>query len=245
MKMSLRTLLKKSPLRYAYNRIKLLLVNTSQSNEGLILKAITKNCPKTFIEFGFHPAQYNCIKLSDFVGLLIDADSDTVKLAKALLPKRIEVMNVFLTLANLDVVINKFTKLGVLSVDIDGNDYWILEGLMPTKPNVIAVEYNASLGLNSITVPYDPAFERNANHCTGWYHGASITALVKLCARYGYKLVAVSTSGGNAFFTPEANELPSLDPVTAYRENSLRNRWSKTTASEQWEKIKDLPYVTI
>ena len=36
-------------------------------------------------------------------------------------------------------------KLGVLSVDIDGNDYWILKKLLiHFKPEIICVEYNAS-----------------------------------------------------------------------------------------------------
>jgi hypothetical protein len=221
------------------------LVTTSQSDESQILKRIAVNCPKTFVEFGFHPTEYNCIDLKEFKGLLVDGDKETVKLANSLLSKQIEALNVFVTLENINIITDRFPQLGVLSIDIDSNDYWILEALLPIGPHVIAVEYNASFGLNSITVPYDPDFERHAKHSSGWYHGASIIALTKLCERYGYKLVAVASAGGNAFFAQTASGLPALDPLTAYRENSLRNRWSKTTASEQWARIKDMAYVTV
>jgi len=76
-----------------------------------------------------------------------------------------------------------------------------------------------------------------------WYHGASITALHALCARSGYRLVAVSDSGINLFFMRDAAR--SLEPSEAYRENRLRNGWSNTTAPQQWQTICDLPFVTV
>lgn len=76
----------------------------------------------------------------------------------------------------------------MLSVDVDGNDYWFLKALLPARPAVVVVEYNASFGLNPVTVPYEPAFDRMAKHDSGWYHGASITALTKLCKTHGYKM---------------------------------------------------------
>jgi hypothetical protein len=107
----------------------------------------------------------------------------------------------------------------------------------------VIVEYNASLGLRPLTVPYDRTFERHAKHPSGWYHGASITALHTLCARSGYRLVAVSDSGVNVFFMREAAR--SLEPSEAYRQNRLRNGWSSTTAPQQWQTICDLPFVTV
>ncbi|TJV02424.1 MAG: hypothetical protein E5Y18_27835, partial [Mesorhizobium sp.] len=59
----------------------------------------------------------------------------------------------------------------------------------------------------------------------------------------GYKLVAVSAAGGNAFFLPQDSAVTDLEPVTAYRESSLRNQWSNTTAKDQWERIKHMPFV--
>ena len=243
MQSRLLALLKRTPARYFYHRLKAMRGGAPQSDESVLLASLAVDCPRTFVEFGFHPSEYNCIGLEGFAGLLVDGDPSTVRLARAILPKRVEARQSFITLENIDSIARHFPQIGVLSVDVDGNDYWFLEALLPTRPSVIVVEYNASFGLHPVTVPYDPAFERHARHPSGWYHGASITALARLCARHGYKLVAVSEAGGNAFFVPAGSARPALDPATAYRENALRNRWSHTTASEQWAQIEHMPYV--
>jgi hypothetical protein len=63
------------------------------------------------------------------------------------------------------------------------------------------IEYNPSFGPSaSITVVYDPDFERFAKHPTGYYHGASLTALTKLAQEKGYILAGCDSSGTNAFF---------------------------------------------
>jgi len=243
---SIFTFLKRTPLWYAYYRAKAFCFANSQSDESAILRSLAVNCPKTFVEFGFHPNEYNCIGLADFDGLLIDGDSSTVSLARRVLPRRIQVENVFLTRDNAERTCNRFKNIGVLSIDIDGNDYWMAETLLPLRPAILAIEYNASFGTRPITVPYDPEFERHAKHPSGWYHGASLEALARLCRRWEYKLVAVSSGGLNAFFAPGSRaDLLALDPSTAYRENLLRNRWSGKTASEQWETIKGMPYIDV
>jgi hypothetical protein len=58
-------------------------------------------------------------------------------------------------------------------------------------------------------------------------------------------LAAVAEAGANAFFVRQENPLPALDPAVAYRENELRNQWSKTTAAEQWSRIRHLPFVEV
>jgi len=245
MKSGFYKLLKKTPARYLYHLIKAMRGGASQSDEAAILFNIARDCPKTFLEFGFHPTEYNCIGLMDFSGLLVDGDSDTVRLARAILPKRIEARQQFLTLDNLRSLTASNIELGVLSIDVDGNDYWFLEALLPTQPHVIAVEYNASFLSAPLTVPYDPGFERHNKHPTGWYHGASLTALAKLCDKHGFKLVAVAEAGANAFFVRHENSMAPIDPVIAYRENRLRNEWSRTTAMEQWSRIEHLPFVEV
>lgn len=238
-------LLRRTPARYLYNRLKMLRRRGGQSDEADILKRLAGSCPRTFTEFGFHPTEFNCIALDDWAGLLIDGDVGTVELARALLPKRIHVEHRFLTLENLDSVATYHSELGVLSIDVDGNDYWFLEALLPRRPHVVCVEYNASFGQEAITVPYDPAFDRHAKDPSGWYHGASLLAVSRLCARSGFKLVAVSKAGGNAFFVREESESPALSSTAAYRESTLRNNWSHTTAADQWARIRHLPFVTV
>ena len=91
-----------------------------------------KNSVKTFTEFGFHPIEFNCIELArrpDWSGLLIDGTTRQVEDARALWPSRIELVQKFLTLDNLDFIRKKFPKVGVLSIDVDGNDFWFLKAL--------------------------------------------------------------------------------------------------------------------
>jgi hypothetical protein len=215
-----------------------------QSDEAQIISELARAAPRTFVEFGFHPAEFNCAMLARdpaWRGLLIDGNSQIVADARALLPERIEVIQAFLTLENLDLVASKFPEIGVLSIDVDGNDYWFLEKLIAAGPSVICVEYNASLGLEPITVPYDPEFDRNKKHPQGWYHGASLTALAGLCARFGYGLAAISQAGGNAFFTTTGG----LDPAAAWKPSSFRDRYSGLDQPAQWKAIRDMPYVRV
>jgi len=215
-----------------------------QSNENEIVARLAADAPKTFVEFGFHPAEFNCLPLArrnDWQGLLVDADPYMVADVGFFFSKRIRATTCFLTLDNLDLIRNTFDKLGVLSIDVDGNDYWFLKGLLDLHPAVICVEYNASFGLEPVTVPYDPLFDRHRKHPSGWYHGASITALAELAATADYGLAAVSEAGVNAFFTKDGR----LDPKEAWRPNRVRDQWSGSTQAEQWQSVRELPLESV
>lgn len=216
-----------------------------QSDEADIIERLSIDAPKTFVEFGFHPIEFNCIKLArspDWRGLLIDGSERQVSDARALFPDRIGVHCAFLTLEKLDLVKHAFPEIGVLSIDVDGNDYWFLKELLPCRPRVISVEYNSTFGLEPVTIPYDPSFDRNKSHPRGWYHGASLTALAKLCSSFGYGLGAVSSNGINAFFV----EGGTLDAKQVWLPNSERQRLSGGIAhAQQWESVKALPLVSV
>jgi hypothetical protein len=242
----LKAALRDTPVKPIYRYFKRTLIGRgrSQSNEGEILKQLigTENPPPTFIEFGFHPEEFNCIDLMGrFQGLLVDGSAQSVATANAEFPEGIKAVASFLTLENLDFIRSYFPNLGILSVDVDGNDYWFLEALIGLKPPIIVVEYNATMGTRSISVPYDETFDRHRKHASGWYHGASITALCKLARKHGYGLAAVSDAGLNLFFTRTG----TLDPVASWRPNTLRAKWSNKTVEEQWDTIKHLDYVEV
>jgi hypothetical protein len=227
-------------------------VARSQSNEAEILARLIEqlDAPRSFLEFGFSPSELNCASLLHTCrGLLVDGDRANVEAARAVMPCKVKAMQLFLDLDNLHVLVDRYRpgELGVLSIDVDGNDYWFLEALLPElEPAIVAVEYNASFGLRPIVVPYDPTFDRHEKHPSGWYHGASLEALTRLSGRHGYRLVAIAAGGNNAFYAKrDHDELPTLDAADAYREEGLRNEWSGTTAAEQWETVKDLEYVTV
>jgi hypothetical protein len=232
-----------SALRRLYYRLQMLRAK-GQSDEAVIIDRLTKDAPKTFVEFGFHPIEFNCAALAknpEWRGLLIDGNSRQVADARALLPDRVRILESFLSLDNLDLIRSSFPQIGVLSIDVDGNDYWFLKELIAASPAVICVEYNASFGLDAVTVPYDPCFDRHEKHPSGWYHGASLTALANLCGSHGYGLAAVSEAGANAFFMRDGK----LDPVTSWRPNRLRDQWSGTSAEHQRQSILEMPLVQV
>jgi hypothetical protein len=228
----------------------------SQSDESDRIDTLLANVPvaQTFCEFGFHFSEFNCSRLvrRGWPGLLLDGDAATVAIAKRILAAdrqiRAEAACAFLTRENVrSMLVEHFrtTPIGVLSVDVDGNDYWLLQECLPLTPGMIVVEYNASFGTQPITTPYDPTFIRHEKHPSGWYHGASITALTSLCAAHGYALADVSSGGQNLFLVRDdllGRDVPVLDPTVAYKENALRNQWSGTTASHQWSVVSHMPF---
>jgi hypothetical protein len=229
----------------------LTLKTRSQSDESEILDRIAGDLPipRTFVKFGFAPLELNCGPLirRGFTGLLIDASDDRARrILRRRLRGQVEVLQQFLTVENIVVVRERFDpgELGVLSVDVDGNDYWLLKELLPLRPAVVVVEYNASFGPSRrVTVPYDPTFNRQEKHESGMYHGASLAAMAALCA--DYTLSGIAAGGVNAFFARSDFGLDPLDPVSAWRENERRNDMWGTTAAQQWEVVKDLPLVEV
>jgi hypothetical protein len=240
----MRRMIKESTtLRRLYYRLRMLRAK-GQSDESRVIADLAKDAPRTFVEFGFHPIEFNCAALArspDWRGLLIDGNARQVEDARSLYPERVQVVEAFLTLENLDFIKSAFPRIGVLSIDVDGNDYWFLAELIDVMPDVICVEYNSTFGMEPITVPYDPLFDRHKKHPSGWYHGASLSALAKLCASHGYGLAAVSRAGGNAFFTRNG----ALRPENAWRPNAFRERFSGVAHDKQWDAIKHMSFETV
>jgi hypothetical protein len=99
--------------------------------------------------------------------------------------------------------------IGLLSIDIDGNDYWILEVITAVSPRILVCEYNSVLGdLHAITIPYTSDFDRLRAHHSGQYFGASIKAIIDLAARKGYEFIGTCSNGINSFFV--RNDLFSM-----------------------------------
>ena len=91
-------------------------------------------------------------------------------------------------------------EIGVLSLDVDGMDYWLLTAL-PVKPVVLVCEYNALFGnTDPITVPLTDNFDRRTAHWTHLYFGASLPAIATAAQRQGYTWIGTESHGCNAFF---------------------------------------------
>lgn len=115
--------------------------------------------------------------------------------------------------------------LGLLSVDIDGNDYWVWEAINAIEPLIVVCEYNAIFGdTATVTVPYRPDFQRYQAHRSGLYAGASLAALNHLATRRGLQFVGCNRAGNNAYFVhPSLNHgLPALSVAEGFVDSQFR-----------------------
>jgi hypothetical protein len=94
--------------------------------------------------------------------------------------------------------------IGLLSIDIDGNDYWVWEAVDVVRPVICICEYNAVFGdVWPLSIPYDENFVRTRPEFHSLYFGTSIAALRCLAKRKGYQFVGTNSEGVNAFFVRE------------------------------------------
>jgi hypothetical protein len=139
------------------------------------------------------------------------------------------------------------SPLGVLSIDVDGMDYWLWKAVEATAAEVVIIEYNASMGPERPgMVPYDKSFSAMKAHASGYYHGASLAALERLGRSKGYSLVAVDSAGVNAFFVHDAvrpQPLCRREAAEIFRPHRMRLR--NHSERQQWDIISQLPYETV
>jgi hypothetical protein len=122
----------------------------------------------------------------------------------------------------------QFANIGILSIDIDGNDYHIFSAIDLTvlNPAIIIVEYNSVLGKSrKISIPYQADFDRTKAHYSNLYFGASLAALEFLASKRGYSLVACNLNGNNAYFVRNDllnDKVRVLTVNEAYKESTFR-----------------------
>lgn len=115
--------------------------------------------------------------------------------------------------------------IGLLSVDIDGNDYWVWQAIEVVNPVIVAVEWNSIFGSQAaISIPYDSKFFRTTAHFSNLYYGASIAALEQLGQQKGYSLIGSNSTGNNLFFVrnDRVGPLKVLTAKEAYVESKIR-----------------------
>lgn len=233
----------------------------SQHREDGILLYIFSNIEvksKTFVEIGIDDGrECNTANLSlnfGWKGMLVEKVKENVESARVFYKaklgsesSRVKIIQKTVTAENINEVLtnNSFkVEVDLLSIDIDGNDYWIWKAIKVIKPRVVVIEYNGVFGpKRSITISYEPDFFRFDKHPGGFYYGASLRALYKLARKKGYRLVCCDLSGTNAFFI-RRDQLRGK-----FKGQSLQNVYyqsyygpKKTPSSSFFYKIKDYPY---
>ncbi|MES1217891.1 MAG: hypothetical protein ABUT20_20465 [Bacteroidota bacterium] len=192
-------------------------------DDGIIQFIINKiDIPhKTFIEFGVENYRESNTRFllvnNKWHGLIIDGSKkniDFVKNDPIYWATHLFAKEAFITKKNINQLIQEeflekgYNKqIGVLSIDIDGNDYWVWESINVISPIVIIAEYNALFGNeNKWTVPYKEDFIRSVEHHSRTYWGASLNAFCHLAKIKGYDFIGCNSNGNNAYFIKsEAN----------------------------------------
>ncbi len=239
----------------------------SQWGEDGIIQYLIKKCniqPQTFIEFGvenFLEANTRfLLKYNNWRGLIIDGSPqhmDFVKADSISWRHDLTAVATFITKENINDLFVKagFTgKIGILSVDIDGNDYWVWDAIKVVEPVMVIAEYNSYFGKDrAISVPYDPAFNRTSAHYSNLYFGASLAALCHLAAQKGFAFVGCTTAGNNAFFVKKEhlNGLKHLTVEEGYVESLARESRDKegrltfVGGDDRLKLIEGLPVVNV
>lgn len=214
----------------------------SQDNEdGILLEIFSKIGfqNKTFIEIGAGNGVFfsNCANLCmnfGFNGLFIESDTQKVSdgisyyensYRTNLFPPKF--CSSFVTKDNINQLITDYNgpkTIDLLSIDIDGNDYWVLKNLDAVVPRVIVLEVNPAFKDQSYTIQYNSNFKLKDPDKD--IYGMSVCAAIKLCKSRGYKLVASNSKGFNLFFVLEkiSESIPEMDHTLIFNKDYFKSK---------------------
>jgi hypothetical protein len=131
-------------------------------------------------------------------------------------------------------------EIDLLSIDIDGNDYWIWEAIECVSPRIVVIETHVELGTQSLVVPYEASFQVRPE--SPHHLGASPEAMTRLARRLGYRLVGANRFGFNAFYLREdlgRGLVPAIEVSELFRHDRNRER------VRIFEEIRHLPFETV
>jgi len=166
---------------------------------------------KTFVEFGVENYRESNTRFlmmnNNWSGLVMDGSASNVAQivhSEYFWKHELSAKAVFIDKDNINGLLSSSrldSEIGILHIDLDGNDYWIWKEMNTLSPIVVILEYNSVFGIDrAITVPYDKAFFRTKAHSSNLYFGASLRALYQLCSTKGYAFLGCNSAGNNAYF---------------------------------------------
>jgi hypothetical protein len=235
-------------------------------DDGIIQYLINALAPlePRFIEFGiqdYSESNTRFLMMNDnWRGLVLDGSSDHVSHVQRqpyYWRHDLTAVTAFVDRDNVNALFraNGFEgEIGLLSVDIDGNDYWVWEAIEAVHPAIVVSEYNAVFGSSrAVSIPYDPRFERTRAHHSNLYWGASLAALCALANRRGFAFVGANSAGNNAYFV-RRDRLGILRPLTSeegfvdsrFRESrDERGRLTFLSGDDRRRAIAEMPLVDV
>jgi hypothetical protein len=239
----------------------------SQWGEDGIIQFLISRVPITneiFVEFGVETYQESNTRFllvnNNWKGLIIDSNSACIKKIQEndlYWRHDLTALNAFITKDNINRLIKDsgiVGDIGLLSIDVDGNDYWIWKAIDVISPRIVICEYNSPFGYReAVTIPYDEKFDRTLSHYSNLYYGASLRALCILARKKGYVFVGSNKAGCNAFFIRKdvAGKISSIDCKTGYVKSRLRDsrdekgRLTFVSGDDRMKFIQDMTVIDI
>ena len=220
----------------------------------LFLFAVLEVKNKTFIEIGsFDCISNNCANLAlnfGWNGLFIDVNKKLMNRGekfykkyspfKDKLPKFIREK---VTRENINHLIKQEGfqgEIDLLSIDIDGNEYWIWDAIEVVSPRVVIVETMVEYGMRNIVAPYDKDYSFPGKHPL--YHGASPLAMTKLANKKGYRLVGSNELGFNHIFVKKGIAGDLIPEVSVESTLTHPNAYE---SFKDFEQVKYFPFVEV
>ncbi len=204
----------------------------SQNGEDGVLLYLFSTIGTTdrrFIEFGVSDGkECNCANLAinfGWSGLMMDGSERNVSAARRHYQEqliedagRVRISQAFISAENVNQLFRDHGiegEIDLLSIDIDGNDYWVWKAIDAVTPRLVVIEYNAVFGYEkAVTLRYKADFDRFCRGHDPLCFGASLAALRKLGEEKGYMLVGCDSFGVNAFFVRRDCATDGLAPIT-------------------------------
>ena len=229
-------------------------VFSQHEEDGLLLFILSalEACPEVFVDIGACDGiNSNCANLAvnmGWHGLFVDADAVAIERGSYFykkIPDPWTYKPVFqckkVTAENINAIITQSGisgTIGLLSIDIDGNDYWIWKALESIDPLVVIVEANVEMGLRDLVVPYDAGFSHADRHPV--YHGASVNAFIRLGKEKNYRLVGANRYGHNLLFVKNGfgeQALPEVDAAAVLQHPSAKESFAL------FDSISNMPFL--
>lgn len=197
---------------------------------------------KTFIEFGVENYKESNTRFllmnNNWVGGVMDGSDTSVKQiinSYYYWKYDIQAKPAFVTKENINQLIQDFqlhADLGLLHIDIDGNDYYVWEAINVINPIIVIVEYNSIFGYDRpITIQYSSDFVRFNKHYSGLYFGSSLLSLTDLAEKKGYNFIGCNLNGNNAYFVRKDKMTKNIPCLTA--EQGFVSATNRETRNQQ------------
>lgn len=197
----------------------------------------------------------NLIVNHGFEGFLLEGNERNAKSARAFFDSKKDcmlwppkILNAWVTRSNINELLQNLGVSGdieLLSLDIDGNDYYVWEAISVIQPKLCIFETQDIIPSElSLTIPYEDNFNCwEKSEIDQDFRSVSLLAMKKLSESKGYRLIGSHRFGFNVFFMRNDVGRDQFPEVSV--EQIHNNVWTKHGQAKRWPQVKSKPWVSI